>query len=190
MIHRNAVNILLIALMLIPGAHLSAQQKKPDDHAKKTPKIIKPSVYLGNSQFAGGPIKKDIFSGLLKQGLTSKDSLGNKYKVIGFNFVYAERNIYEDSVGNLIAIMDYSNEYCPGDTIAADISITKPTEIKDYLDGNPDNNDVSKSIYTRAKPGDTIYFDQIHVVKYISATQTQPDDDAVQGKGFKCWIIK
>ncbi len=193
MMHRT-ITMLLFALFIIPGEHLSAQQTNPDGkhplNTAKNAKVFKPPVYLGHSQFAGGPIKKDMFSDLLRHGLTSQDSLGNKYKVIGFNFGYAERNLYEDSVGNLISMMDYSNEYCPGDTISLDISRTTTTDIKDYLDGNPDNNDISRSIYSRAKPGDTIYFDQIHVAKFLNAAQTQLSSDIIFGRSFKCWIVK
>ena len=193
MMHR-LVTILLLALLIITGSDLSAQQKKTDNkqpqNNKKSSNILKPLVYLGNSDYTGGPIKKDVFNNFLKQGLVAHDSLGNKYRVIGFNFGYAERNLYEDSVGNLVTMTDYSFEYCAGDTVSGDISHTKNTAITNYLDGDPDNYDVSKSIYNRVKPGDTIYFDQIKVVKYINATQSLPDSAAVLGRSLKCWIIK
>ncbi|MGZ7142769.1 hypothetical protein ACXWOE_10135, partial [Streptococcus pyogenes] len=64
-------------------------------------------------------------------------------RVAGFIFNYKERNIYEDSVGNIIPVTDLLMEYCPGDTLTPAISA---------------------SIYQRTKRGDTAYFDDIRVV--------------------------
>src|ERR1700733_2224366 len=109
MMHRT-VTILLLFLLMITGSNLSAQQKKPGDHPQNNNKsvhVFKPPVYLGHSEYTGGPIKKEVFNNLMKQGLTSHDSLGNHYRILGFDFGYAERKLYEDSVGNLVTLVDF-----------------------------------------------------------------------------------
>jgi len=192
MMHRT-VTILLFILLVITGLNLSAQQKKTDSKAtqpNKASHIFKPTVYLGHSEYIGGPIKKDIFCNLMRQGLTSHDSLGNKYRIVGFDFGYAERNLYEDSLGNLMPMTDFSYEHCFGDTLTVDISHNNSTAISNYLDGTPDSSDISRSIYNRAKPGDTIYFEKVLVAKYINATQSRPDSDAILGRSLKFWIVK
>lgn len=154
-----------------------AQQKKPnakadggmrsDGHPRK---IQLPYVYLGKSDFKGGAIKKDEFNRLLKQGLTSRDSLGNRYKVTSFGFNYAERMLYEDSIGNLKVMTDILYEYCPGDTVTSN---------------------VSASIYDRIKAGDTVYIDRVTVVKYLNkSNKVAPDSTALVAMGMKCVIIK
>ena len=168
---RRSVNIILFVCLAGFCLNLLAQAKN-----SKPKKLFVPPVYLGNSDYSDGPIKKTLFDSLLKQGLKSHDSLGNIYRVIGFDFSYAERNLYEDSVANLIVLTDFSSEYCPGDTISADIS--RSTE-------------NSESIYKRTKGGDTVYFDHIRLSvlpgnKILSANDTLP----VLGKGMKFVIIK
>ena len=138
--------------------------------SKDAKKIMYPTVYLGHSEFKGGNIRKEEFDKLLKDGLTSKDSMGNRYKVLGFEFNYAERQLYEDSAGNLKVMTDFLFEYCPGDTITSNISA---------------------SIYERTKPGDTVFVNKVMVVKYINKTdKTLPDTAAILAKGLKCVIVK
>lgn len=131
-------------LMLAVSFNLLAQKAKKDAGKKNknltspTPKVV--HAYLGHSDETGGQISKTMFDSLLKQGVTAKDSLGNVFKVDGFTFSYAERNLYEDSVGKLIILTDFFSEYCPGDTLSRGISL---------------------NIYYKTKPGDTAYFDNI-----------------------------
>jgi hypothetical protein len=126
------------------GYNLSAQKAKKDDDKPKeasvTPKV---HAYLGTSDYSGGLISKRDFDKYLKQGLTAKDSLGNMYKVNGFMFSYGERNLYEDSLGNLMVLTDYLTEWCAGDTVTPAIS---------------------NNLFSRTKPGDTAYIDQIRVL--------------------------
>ena len=190
MIMRRTINTLLLILFTLAAIHLQARQKKTsktggtptESGAKATKRIFQPTVYLGSSTYHSGPISKDVFNNLLKQGLTSHDSLGNRYRVAGFDFSYSERKLYEDSVGNIIPVMDLSSQYCPGDTVSRDISTTRVSF--------DDSSDVSRSIYERTKPGDTVYFDHIRVVRYINATQSLPDSAAISGKGMKFVITK
>jgi hypothetical protein len=110
--------------------------------------------------------------------------------VIGFDFGYKERNLYEDSLGNPVVMMDYSSEYCKGDTVTSNISKTQKTAITNYLDGDPDANDISRGIYERTKPGDTVYFDHIMVAKYLNGTETVPDNKAIKGRSMKFYFVK
>jgi len=172
----RTVKILFLVLSVAVGLNLWAQQKsngKADDKggAMAGKNILLPTVYLGRSEYHGGPIKKEEFDRLLKQGLTSHDSSGNKYKVVAFDFNYGERQLYEDSIGNLKVMVDLVYEHCPGDTITSN---------------------VSASIYDRTKAGDTVYIDRVTVVKYLSnkSNKTQPDSAAIGARGMKCVIVK
>jgi hypothetical protein len=175
---KRTVNILLLVFSSAVCLNLFAQQKG------KAKRIFKPMVYLGQSQVSGGPIKKEEFNTLLKQGLTSRDSLGDKYKIVSFDFIYGERTLYEDSVGNLKVLVDFNTSYCPGDTITYDMARTIHAE-------QSKTGEESPGIYDRIKPGDTIYFDHIRVERLaknsvISLSDTIP----IAGKGMKFWIVK
>lgn len=173
----RTVKVLFSLMAIAVCLNAWAQQKKPnaktDDGTRSEghPRRVQiPFVYLGKSDFKGGPIKMEEFNRLLKQGLTSRDSMGNKYKVTSFGFNYAERMLYEDSVGNLKVMTDILYEYCPGDTIT---------------------NNVSASIYERVKPGDTVFIDRVTVVKYLNrSNKVAADSTAMIAKGLKCVIMK
>ena len=173
----RAIYTLLIVSAVIMTNGSFAQQHPAKTQEKATgknendgKKFYLPYVYLGNSNYRGGQIKKAEFDALLKQGLTAHDTLGNKYKVIGFEFSYGEKSLYEDSIGNNIVVTDYLTEYCPGNTVTPAIT---------------------SSIYSRTKPGDSVYFDGIKVLKYISnSAQTAPASDATLGIGMKFAIVK
>lgn len=128
------------------GLSLTLTAQRTDKGEKSAPANSKNApvvhTYLGQSDMTGGKIPRDEFNRLLKQGLRAKDSSGNSYRVDGFFFSYAERNLYEDSVGNLMMMTDYMREYCVGDTVSRAISL---------------------NIFDRTKPGDTAYFDNIRV---------------------------
>jgi hypothetical protein len=131
-------------LVLAFGYNLSAQKvKKDNEKPKEATAVPKIRAYLGTSDYSGGLISKRDFDKYLKQGLTAKDSLGNLYQVNGFMFSYGERNLYEDSLGNLMVLTDYLMEWCPGDTVSPAIA---------------------NNIFDKTKPGDTAYIDQIRVL--------------------------
>jgi hypothetical protein len=172
------VKILLPVLLLVFSTSLFAQQKvngktegqQPGKNSAAPSRVLMPDTYLGRSGRNGGAITKPDFDNLLRQGITSRDSLGNKYKVIGFFFGYGERSLYEDEAGNLQTVRDYLEEYCAGDTITAN---------------------VSGSIYERTKPGDTVYIDRVKVLGYIKkTTQLQPESNEMLSKPMKFAIIK
>lgn len=170
----RTVNIFLLIATLAIGVNLMGQQAtgKTDSKSKSATgaKLFVPRTFLGRSDMSGGTIKKEKFDELLHQGITSRDSMGNSYKVIGFQFSYGERSYYEDSLGNPIMTIDYAYEYCVGDTISPAISAI---------------------IYDRSKAGDTIYFDRVSVVRYDKKTnQPLPDNTAFAARPMKFAIVK
>ena len=183
--YRKAYLPLIILLTLI-GLKLLAQQTA----AGKKSRVFIPPVYLGHSDLKGGPIKKDQFNSLLKQGISCHDSAGNNYRIVSFDFGYSERRLYEDSVGNNVTMMDYSAEFCMGDTIGTDISTTRAPAVKDPFFGDQDSSDISKSIYDRVKPGDTVYFYHVVVAKYIDATTSLPDSSGIRAGSMKFYFVK
>lgn len=148
--------VLTVCLCLAAGT-AGAQVVQPVPQTAKTDTAAKKKVYypvvLGLSDRSGGTIPKQLFDSLLRQGVRAQDTAG---QVSGFMFNYKERNIYEDSVGNIIVLTDLLTEYCPGDTLTPGIS---------------------NSIYLRTKKGDTAYFDNIRL--------TLPGKGEVPGKGMK-----
>lgn len=169
MMMKRTVYILAVSFLMAFAISLFARQKS-NGKTSKQDHILYPTVYLGNSTYMGGPIKKEEFDKLLKQGITSHDSMGYKYKVMGFDFNYAERQLYEDSAGNLKIMTDFSFEYCPGDTIT---------------------HNIASSIYQRTKPGDTIFIDRVMVARYTSKTnKNQVDTNVIAARAMKCIITK
>jgi hypothetical protein len=159
---RSVLFILLIALGI--GVAAYAQTKsKPEPvlgaaAAKKYPPVY---TYLGNAQLKGGNISKNDFVNYIKQGLKAKDEKGTQYTIINFNLTYGERNLYEDSVGDLKMMTDYQLIKCIGDSV-----ITLMV------------NDIAE----RLKEGDTIYFDKIIV--------NRADSTTTQSKNLKFGITK
>lgn len=173
---RHTASVLLLTFLLGAGlqTHAQTKPKAKQDTAKANKidvsKVLMPQAYIGDFEQAGGTIKREQISALLKKGLTSKDKSGNKYKVTSFVFSYAERMLYEDSLSNLMIVTDRMSEYCPGDTLTAA---------------------VAGSIYDRIKPGDTIYIERVNVQKYASNTDTKNTVGLeMAGKGLKFAIIK
>lgn len=141
---KRAFIVLLMLALPQMSIEIDAQRIK-DDGKKPIAKASSSTIgaYLGTSNRNGGNISKKEFDDLLKQGLTARDSAGQTYRVDGFTFGYAERNLYEDSVGNLMILTDYLTEFCPGDTLS-------PA--------------VANNIFYKTKPGDTAYFEGIKVL--------------------------
>ena len=126
--------------------------------AKKYPPVF---TYLGKAQLKGGNISKSDLLNNIKQGLKAKDESGTLYTILNFNLTYGERNLYEDSVGDLKMMTDYQLIKCMGDSV---ITLT----INDIAD--------------RLKEGDTLYFDKIIV--------NRADNTTTQSKSLKFGIIK
>jgi hypothetical protein len=148
----NTIRTILLITILIVSGNIWAQKgdkKKQLDAAAKVP--VKKSnyvaksvmVYLGHSSICSGVIPKRTFDSLIRQGLVAKDSVGNYYRINGFNFNYVLRSFDEDSLGKVILTTEYLQEYCNGDTLS---------------------NAIKRNILGITKPGDTVYIDQIKTV--------------------------
>lgn len=138
--------ISLSFLLLLSAMVLMSQTRKTDSkpvavqEEKETYHVM---GYLGNSDYHSGNISKHVFDSLLSKGITCRDSSGRTYPVYGFMFGYKERNLYEDSVGNLMVLTDYLSEYCPGDSLSQGLR--------------------ENILFQRTKRGDTAYLDNIKV---------------------------
>lgn len=164
--------VLLSIAALVSGMNVSAQVHAEQNNTSKSKpkKVLLPQAYLGKSDFKGGPIKREQLNDLLKQGITSRDSAGKQYKVAGFEFGYAERMLYEDSAGNLVVMVDYLTEYCPGTVLTPGIQA---------------------SIYDRFKPGDTVYIERVSVVRPRQIEgNDETTDEVIAGKGMKIVITR
>ena len=181
-------NILLILFAVVFGLGLCSYRKADKQPQHSAAKIYMPDVYLGHSEFKNGPIQKNLFIDLMKQGLTAHGTKGDVYRVTGFDFSYAEQKLYEDSAGNVVMMVDLSSEYCAGDTLSSDIAYATNMLKSVYLN---DSSDIPKGIYDRIKPGDTVYFDHIKLVEAAkSATLALSDTTTIAGRGIKLWIVK
>jgi hypothetical protein len=157
---KRTLNIILFIFFTFLAFTIWAQKEKNDDRAK-APKYVPVYTYLGNSNLKGGTIKKSVLDSLLKQGIHAKDESGHIYQVDGFNFTYGERNLYEDSIGNLKIMTDYLLEKCFGDSLSG------------Y---------IINSMADRSKEGDTVYFDKIMI--------TRPDNTTTLSKAMKFTIVQ
>ncbi len=123
------------------------------DKGQATPRVA--AIFLGRSSISGGAISKRTFDSLAAQGVRAADEAGTALPVRAFDFSFAERGFYEDSVGNPIVVVDQISERCLGDTLPPYIAYTLPE---------------------RTKPGDTIRFDRVRV--------TLPDGREGSGKAM------
>ncbi|WP_123985375.1 hypothetical protein [Taibaiella soli] len=148
-----------VALCLFSMA-VWAQKPKKEMKKPVTPPVAmkETQVYLGNSLLSGGEITKHQFDSLVAQGLKTDMGVGT---VSGFTFSYAERGIFEDSVGNPIERVELLSEVCKGDTLPA------------YL---------KSSLVERSKRGDTAYFEHVAV--------RTVDGAVVPGKSMKFVLTK
>ena len=162
---RTAFSVAAIMSCWVVNAQRKPAGSKPVAATTKTHKnVFIPQAYIGDADFKGGPIKKDELAALLKKGITARDSSGNRYKVAGFEFAYAEQMLYEDSLGNLLTMIDYNFEYCPGDTLSSA---------------------VASSVFSRFKAGDTLYINKVTVMKPIQGNNTD-----IAAKGVKAILLK
>lgn len=114
------------------------------------------NVTLGKSAIADSVMTPEEFNRRVQEGLKVANPEFPNALVNGFDFTYMERNIYEDSVGNFIQVVDVLTERCPGDTFTA----------------------VAKSAMRyRAKAGDTALFNNMQLLL--------PDGRTGIGREFK-----
>ena len=133
--------------------------QKPDPAMKTQAKPVMEMAIGRSSNLSGGTIAKAQFDEIAAQGIHIKSPQGAFIE--GFSFTYGERNMYEDSVGNDKPVTEYLTEYCMGDTLSPIISHT---------------------IAQRSKPGDTAYYDDIHI--------RMPDGKPALGKAMKFVITR
>ena len=119
----------------------SAKDTHDTSATKKTPALPFVTVYLGNTGLSGGEIRKGQFDSAAKRGLILGGTEAGG-AIRSFSFMYAERGLFEDSVGNPLVLTDYLTEICDGPQLSAGIQ---------------------SSIYERTKPGDTAFFNDIRV---------------------------
>jgi hypothetical protein len=164
MMNRRLLLIAAIAL-LVTAAYAQRKTPKASTPAASATPMAKPAgkpvmdVVIGNSNYSGGNISKGEFDANAVHGVRIKNAQGAY--VEGFSFTYGERNLYEDSVGNEKPVTEYLTEYCMGDTLSPIIRNT---------------------IAQRTKPGDTAYYDDIHI--------RMPDGRAALGKSMKFVITR
>jgi hypothetical protein len=160
MMNRRLLLLAAIAL-LFTAAYAQKKVPKQNTTAKPVAAPGKPvmEVTIGRSNYSGGNITKAEFDANAVQGVHIKNAQGAY--VEGFSFTYGERNLYEDSVGNEKPVTEYLTEYCIGDTLSPIIKTTIPM---------------------RSKPGDTAYYDDIHI--------RLPDGRPALGKSMKFVIVR
>ena len=153
----------MACIALLFTASYAQKKKAPEKTGSNSKPIVhaKPvmDVAIGDSELAGGNISKRDFDTIAPKGIRIKNPQGAFIE--GFSFTYGERNIYEDSVGNEKPVTEYLTEYCMGDTLSPIISHT---------------------IAQRTKPGDTAYYDDIHI--------RMPNGKPALGKAMKFVITR
>ena len=136
---------LLSAVLYLPVAAQQAKHKKPaatatgtaSDKPKETPLA---RVTLNHWSVATGALTKHQYDSLAKGQLYVDDPKYPGAVVEKFTYIYGERNLYEDSTGNMMMVTDYLSEPCLGDTLSSSIN---------------------ESLFHRTKNGDTAYYSEI-----------------------------
>lgn len=168
----KTVKIVVLLTALVWCASVWAQKKPPvknnkaaaaevlrDTASKK--KAVKPLVFVGQSDFAGGTIAPLDFLALIRQGLTAKDATtGALLRVIGFNFMYAERRLYENEKGDMSMQTEFSTIYTNGSML---------------------DTGIISGLAETLKSGDTIFINQV-MVERKSGSKT----DTILGKEVTC----
>jgi len=105
----NLITLLILCTTFLAFAQKSKTniQKNSVENTIKKPKTI--WAYWGDNSYGDKYMTKRVFDSLIKTPLQSIDSSKKSYSVQLFDMVFAERNLYEDSVGNAIVIPDYSS---------------------------------------------------------------------------------
>lgn len=154
--NRSRLLTLVLLCALVPFRFVAAQDS---DKNKKV--VVGPPMALGNSGDTGSTMTATLFNTIARQGLKVADPKYGGAVVTGFSFTYGEHNVYEDSAGNFMGVIDYLTEYCPGDTLTVAIAA---------------------SLIDRTKAGDTAYFDDIHL--------RLADGKTMIGKPLKIAIVR
>ncbi len=174
------LSIILVASILAVNVHAQKKQKEPaksiaknaDDkktdnmaNKRKSINLYRPKVYLGNSEFCGGPIKRATFDSLISHGLKCYDSMGRPFRIISYYINFYEHQFYEDASGNLTIMTDKSGELCHGDSL---------TQVK------------IESLRSRVKFGDTVIFESIRMLSPAITGK----NDTFRAATLNCYIQK
>ena len=105
----NLITILILCTAFYAVAQKGKMniQKSSVETTNKKPKTI--WAYWGDNTYGDKYMTKRVFDSLIKTPLQSVDSSNKTYSVLSFDMVLAERNLYEDSIGNAIIVPDYSS---------------------------------------------------------------------------------
>ncbi len=115
---------------------LNAQQGE-----KKT--VYNGQGFLGDKITQSGKLPVEQFKAFMNQPVYVKDSTGKEFRAYDYTFTYAERGLFQDSLGSPIVVTDYFSTTCPGGQMS-----------QDWIQLFGD----------RVKPGDTAFIDQITVI--------------------------
>ena len=99
--------ILCTAFYAVAQKGKTTTQKNSIEITNKKPKTI--WAYWGDNTYGDKNMTKRVFDSLIETPLQSVDSSKKTYSVLSFDMVLAERNLYEDSIGNAIIVPDYSS---------------------------------------------------------------------------------
>lgn len=105
----------------------------------------KKNVYKGKTLWSDGvtgtgKISKQLFDSMLDQRLVALDSAGNKHPVLFHLFMYAERGLFEDSMGKLRIMTDHYILQCDNGKLP-----------QDWV----------TNLRQRSKAGDTVYYNNV-----------------------------
>lgn len=166
----RSIKIIAGAVMLTMCMVAWGQQKQQvaTEASKVKPKkaAFIPPVYLGAGNFSGGTISYTNFEHLMKEGVFSRDSAGNTYNVVGFDFIYGELGAFEDSAGEQIFVTDYQRSRCKGNKLSGDI--------------------IDANLFGRVKRGDTVVIQSV----MLTRNNNNARQDTFLGKTVNCYITK
>ena len=120
----------LLAGISLTVAYAQNTKKKGVEIAKKEgPKTITgiPLSWGGKALLESEKVNAALLRDLMQKSLTVTSGIGS---INGFSFTYAERAMYEDSLGNPLPLTDYMTEYCFGDTLSKNIKLLLPAKVK------------------------------------------------------------
>lgn len=118
---------LSIALLFAASVALYAQNGSKDKPAKKVT-VPEMAVRWGKADTAASQsMSVRDFRKLMNDRIVP---LEGGWQVKGFDFIYIEKRVYEDSAGNPLVINEYMSEFCPGDTISTGIRTLMPERVK------------------------------------------------------------
>jgi hypothetical protein len=118
---------------------------------KKGKTFYKGRTYLAGGVITNGTISKAQFDSLIAYPLLARDTSGKEHPVITYTFVYAERGVFEDSMGKMKIMTDYYS-------VESDKGQMPDVWVK--------------NVRKRSKSGDTAYFNEV-ISTYADSVRTR-----------------